>query len=206
MPVIESRQSFEDDWVQVDFNQPVKREELKSIETKDSEIQHEELKHDEQWVMQKPVPEIHPLLKEEKITERGLEDEYFADEFEEEGELESINASSISSDAPIVSHTLIDLYCAQHYYDKAIELLEKILELNPDDEASQVKLRKVKQLKLAHSPSREELKEEDGHQELISIIETQVKTKSPDDLKIKNAFNEFLIMIKDKASEYRDRA
>jgi tetratricopeptide (TPR) repeat protein len=196
VPELERKLTFEDDWVQMDFTRPTR--ELSSTETPTTQ-------QDEQWVMRKPIPDLHPLLKEEKIPERGLEDDYFADEFEDEA-LEEVNASSLSTDSPIVSHTLIDLYCAQHYYDKAIELLEKIIELNPRDFASQSKLKQVLQQKVIHTSSKSEFNEEDGHEELISIIENQVKLKPPAELKLKNAMDEFLILVQLKAGEHRVRA
>jgi tetratricopeptide (TPR) repeat protein len=196
MPLMEGRATIDDDWVQVDFSHPTQKEDLKELKSPDQ---------DEQWTMKKPEAEIHPILREEKIPHRGLEDDYYADEFEEEGDIEEANASSLSADTPIVSHTLIDLYCAQHYYDKAIELLEKILELNPDDVPAKNKLVKVRQLKQEQVSTRKEFNEEDGHDELISIIENQVKLKSPQELKIKNAFDDFLIEIKNKAHENRGK-
>ena len=191
--------SFDDDWVQVDFNRPQPKEESKPLL---EEKKQEPLVDDDQWVMKKPVSE-HPILKEEKISERSLEDDFYADEFEEEGDIDEVNASSISSDTPIVSHTLIDLYCAQHYYDKAIELLEKILELNPNDVASIQKLGKVKELKLANSGVKADVTEQAGHDELISIIETQVKAKSPQEIKVQQSLDKFLELVKEKASHYR---
>lgn len=190
-------ESIDDDWVQVDFNKPQPQvEEEKKILTE--EVPSE----DDQWVMKHQSPlEEHPILKNE-IAERSLEDDFYADEFEEEGDIDEMNESSISSDTPIVSHTLIDLYCAQHYYDKAIELLEKILELNPSDIPSIEKLKKVKELKAANVGAKAEA-EQAGHDELISIIENQVKSKSPQEIKVQKAFDHFLLEIKAKAQEYR---
>lgn len=203
--------SFEDDWVQVDFNRPqVKDEPQQLIEEKRPDPLFDD---EDQWVMKKPVqqqekpksevPDKHPILREVKIPERGLEDDYYADEFEEEGEIDDVNASSLSSDTPIVSHTLIDLYCAQHYYDKAIELLEKILELNPGDISSVQKLQKVKELKMQNTGTPVDTSEEAGHDELISIIETQVKARSPQEIKVQHAFDKFLHMVKERAADYR---
>lgn len=203
LPAVAPREStFEDDWVQVDFNQPQKKE---TPELLIEEKKQESLIDEDQWVMKKPTAamEEHPILKEEKISERSLEDDYYADEFEEEGDIDDVNASSISSDTPIVSHTLIDLYCAQHYYDKAIELLEKILELNPDDTASVQKLAKVKQLRLENAGTAPDTSEEAGHDELISIIENQVKAKSPQEIKVHAAFDRFLELVKDRAEHFR---
>lgn len=188
-------QSFDDDWVQVDFNKPQKPSETLEHKTETSE--------DDQWVMEKKPTLDHPILKEEEVKERSLEDDFYADEFEEEGDIDEVNASSISSDSPIISHTLIDLYCAQKYYDKAIELLEKILELNPDDQPSRQKLMKVKELQLQQQGTHAAHTEQDGHDELISIIESKVKAKTPEELKVQDAFDRFLSLVKEEASHYR---
>ncbi len=198
MPAItQQNNSVDDDWVQVDFNNPHQQEPTPLLEEK----KQEPLIDEDQWVMKKQNLEDHPILKEEKIPERSLEDDFYADEFEEEGDIDEVNANSISTDAPIVSHTLIDLYCAQHYYDKAIELLEKILELNPEDVASKEKLKKVIQLKAQNTGVPADTTEQAGHDELISIIETQVKAKSPQEIKIQESFDKFLHLVKQVAHE-----
>lgn len=198
MPVIAPTPSFEDDWVQVDFNKPPKEEKAQPLI---EEKKQEPLIDDDQWVMKKSNLEDHPILKEEKVAVRSLEDDFYADEFEEEGDIDDVNAVSISTEAPIVSHTLIDLYCAQHYYDKAIELLEKILELNPEDIASKEKLKKVIQLKAQNSGAEADTTEQAGHDELISIIENQVKAKSPQEIKVQESFEKFLHLVKQVAHE-----
>lgn len=187
----------DDDWVQVDFNKgPSTPEKIE----KPSLASHE----DDQWVMKKPGLEDHPILKKEKIIERSLEDDFYADEFEEEhGDSEEVNAQSVPSDSPIISHTLIDLYCSQQYFDKAIELLDKILELNPTDEASLTKLVHVRDLKRAQKPGLKVVSEQDGHDELISIIESKVKAKSQTEIKLTNAFDSFLANLKTKSEEHR---
>lgn len=208
MPVIreERSSSIDDDWVQVDFNRPAPKPEPQPLieEKKPETPAKPQEPQEDQWVMKKAGIDEHPILKSEKIEEKELDDEFFADEFADEGDIDDVNASSIQSDAPIVSHTLIDLYCAQHYYDKAIELLEKILELNPSDIRSKEKLTKVLEMKKSHSGGPKEVPtEEDGHDELISIIETQVKTKSPQEIKIQASFEQFLTLVKEKANNYR---
>jgi tetratricopeptide (TPR) repeat protein len=196
MPAITSPAPQDDDWVQVDFNK-----------TNVNSDEHPPLTAAEDgWVMNRPGGEgieNHPILKHHEITERSLEDDFYADEFEEEGDIESVNAEAVTNDAPIISHTLIDLYCAQQYYDKAIELLEKILELNPTDTASVEKLQQVKEMKAAHTNQTFEEIEQEGHEELINLIETQVKTKSPNDSKVHQAFHKFLDEVKSRAQDYR---
>ena len=198
MPVVPApTPSFDDDWVQVDFNN--KHAETPNVIEEDKPASTQD---DDQWVMEKSSLNDHPILKEESIPERSLEDDFYADEFEEDGDIDEVNASSISSDSPIISHTLIDLYCAQQYYDKAIELLEKILELNPEDMASREKLQKVKELQFQKSPSSSGT-EQDGHDELISIIESKVKVKSPEVIKVQAAFDRFLSVLKEEANLHR---
>jgi tetratricopeptide (TPR) repeat protein len=190
-------QGMDDDWVQVDFNQnqsPVDVAETKKIE--DSKAESE-------WVMQKPGISEHPILKEESITVRSLEDDFYADEFEEYEEIEDSTPSSVPLDSPLVSHTLIDLYCAQKYYDKAVELLEKILELNPQDDITKKKLEQVQVMKKNSQAPLQVVTEEQGHEELISIIENQVKAKSPKEIKLQDTFNYFLTALKERALQYR---
>ncbi len=178
-------QGLDDDWVQVDFNQSPANVEIE--------------KNDAEWVMQKPGSNLHPILQEETIISRSLEDDFYADEFEEFGDVEDSQTVQAHSDAPIVSHTLIDLYCAQQYYDKAIELLNKILELNPQDTASQKKLAQVLELNQSSRPEVKRATEQDGHEELISIIENQVKAKSPKEIKLEKTFDNFLNAIKERS-------
>jgi tetratricopeptide (TPR) repeat protein len=201
MENIPAPQGEDDDWVQVDFNRPgtTSDEEKPALPAETSAAEDE-------WVMKKPGIEEHPILKNETIKERSLEDDFYADEFEEYGDIEEVNDEEIPAGAPIVSHTLIDLYCAQQYYDKAIELLNKILELNPDDQASQKKLAQVITLKQGNTPEvkvDKESTEEEGHDELISIIENQVKAKSPKEIKLQHTFEKFLAAVKSEAQFHR---
>ncbi len=193
--------TFDDDWVQVDFVDPVQVEEKKTLPDNGLINMPDDL--DDQWVMKKSTSNVHPILKEEVIQEKSLEDDFFADEFEEDGDIDEVNSVLIPSDSPIISHTLIDLYCSQNYYDKAIELLEKILELNPDDQLTLQKLDKTKQLKLQNFNSDVKSSEQEGHDELISIIENQVKAPSPKELKVQVALDKFLNILRERAAEHR---
>jgi pentatricopeptide repeat protein len=187
--------SSEDDWVQMDFTRPAEKPLAEPIP--------EAAPLGDEWVMKKTGLGDHPILKNETISQRPLEDEYYADEFEEDfGNIEDVNAQSLEADAPLISHTLIDLYCAQKYYDKALELLDKILELNPNDQSTLAKKKLVMEMKNDQKPV-EIITEQDGHDELISIIETQVKSKTPKELLIERKFNDFLSAIKERSSEYR---
>jgi tetratricopeptide (TPR) repeat protein len=193
--------SFDDDWVQVNFVDHSQPEEKNPLSLQGNQINSDE--SEDHWVMKKSGSEVHPILKEEVIQKKSLEDDFFADEFEEVGDIDDLNAVTIPSESPIISHTLIDLYCSQHYYDKAIELLEKILELNPDDQISLKKLEKVKLFKTQNAPLLAESTEQAGHDELISIIENQVKSQSPKELRLQTAFDKFLNVLRERAAECR---
>ncbi len=82
-------------------------------------------------------------------------------------------------------------------------MLQKILELNPGDVSSQQKLSQVLEMKKNSQPKLQVVTEEQGHEELISIIETQVKAKSPKELKLEATFNHFLYALKERAQTYR---
>ena len=191
MSHIPTPQSFDDDWVQVDFGKQQDAVDTPKLEEPGVD----------QWEMRKSSQEDEPKVQT-PFEGRSLEDDYFADEFSTDGDIDESNESEVSNEAPIVSHTLIDLYCAQKYFDKAIELLEKIIELNPRDQSSIEKLKQVKQLASSNAPESSS-KEEDGHAELISIIENQVKAKSPKELKLEETFGQFLHAIKDRSQHYR---
>lgn len=202
--------SFDDDWVQVDFSSKTEVVEETQVAGKVS--------LDDEWVMKKPGDEVSEPTKIELVEEkheyiapklslsdlpeeRTLEDEYYADEFEEYGDIEEVNASELVSDEPIISHTLIDLYCAQKYYDKALELLNKILSLNPNDQRTIEKKKEVLSLKNKNTPH--ESTEEEGHEELIALIETQVKAKTPEQEKLEKVFDKFLHLVQKRAEEAR---
>lgn len=53
------------------------------------------------------------------------------------------------NEVPLVTHTLVDLYCGQGHIEKALEVLEKILLLNPNDEKT---IRKISEIKALMEP------------------------------------------------------
>jgi len=195
LEVLPKLENFEDDWVQVDFNENLSASE----ETEDKSL----TSTNEYWVMNKPSAINHPILKNEEIQERDLEDEYFADEFEKDYGPSEETISETKIEEPIVSHTLIDLYCAQDYFEKAVELLEKIIELNPNDKISSEKLIQVKKLRDSKKISLKVVNEQEGHDELISIIEHQVKQAPPKKDLIEKKFQMFLNALKERSIQLR---
>lgn len=103
--------------------------------------------------------------------------------------------------APLVTHTLVDLYCGQGHIEKALEVLEKILLLNPNDQKT---IKKIKEIQALAQPleqydveekvpetsyehieesdisnfashfSSSEVSEEDGRRHLMSLIDEKL--------------------------------
>lgn len=92
--------------------------------------------------------------KDEKQKESDWTQERFEIEKEESVAKSYMHFENESTDqieedlktTPVITHTLVDLYCSQGHIEKAIEVLEKILELNPDDTKTLAKLEEVKLL------------------------------------------------------------
>lgn len=101
--------------------------------------------------------------------------------------------------APLITHTLVDLYCGQGHFNKALELLERILLLNPTDKKTLEKKLEIEDLMygasastaennsarssvVAHDDSEEDFEEElqeeskeaEGRNDLMSLIDTQI--------------------------------
>jgi len=70
---------------------------------------------------------------------------------------------------PVITHTLVDLYLQQGHKEKALELLEKIAEIQPENKDTQKRLEELK--KVVVSPN-----EEEGRSILMAAIDLAQKT------------------------------
>ncbi len=173
----------EDDWAMVDFA-PEKRSE----EPQDSP--------EDQWSMGAPsaLPTTPPSREEDwKVMSRTIDDDFFSDD---EVTPEDADAPLPKDSTPMASHTLVDLYVAQNHIGPAIDLLENIISLNPNDRRSVLRLNELKQQ--ASSPG----VEDDGEEELMRIIETEVK--APHAVKMERALKLFLQQVQLTAMERQD--
>jgi hypothetical protein len=85
--------------------------------------------------------------------------------------------SSNTETAPLVTHTLVDLYCGQGHIEKALELLEKILILNPTDQRTLDKIKEIQSLVEVNQTEENELiplQAEDNlsYYDLSPVVET----------------------------------
>lgn len=97
-------------------------------------------------------------------------------------------------ETPKISFTLVDLYYAQGYFDKAQEILEKFLEMNPHDEAIRARLAEVKNapksLKVKDKPRGE------GHEDLMHTFDQTISHKKQQFQRLKGKLESFLEGIK----------
>lgn len=136
----------EDEWVQVDFNRALEKQEndLDSSEKNENDLSL--------WNVEKNNSPLD-IFKEEikssnlKVNEHNLDDDYYHEDFDNEskeviGPEENTEEAQVEqvSDGPIITHTLVDLYIKQGHLAKAASILEEILELHPTDKATREKL------------------------------------------------------------------
>lgn len=132
---------------------------------------------------------IHEEIKPTESNHQPVVELSFDDDEEEEDQ-----QTPSSSEVPLVTHTIVDLYCGQGHIEKALEVLEKILILNPNDERT---IKKIAEIKALMGPYEEqnvaqpavtpapppakaqldvlkETSEEDGRKNLMEIFDQQV--------------------------------
>lgn len=171
----------EDDWAMVDFA-PEKKETTPEVSEED------------QWSMGSPSSMPTPVVSREddwKVMSRSIDDDFFSDD---EVTPEDADAPLPEDTTPVASHTLVDLYVAQNHMGPAIDLLENIIALNPNDRRSVLRLNELKQQ--ASAP------QDDGQEELMRIIETEVK--APHAVKMERALKLFLQQVQLTAMERQD--
>jgi len=89
-----------------------------------------------------------------------------------------------TEEAPIVTHTLVDLYCGQGHVEKALELLEKILLLNPTDQKTIEKIQEIKSLMMPEpivEETRAEIVELEEHDDVDMSDEDEILNQITDD-------------------------
>jgi tetratricopeptide (TPR) repeat protein len=157
----------ENNWSQVDFSN-----------NEDSPEQGDELLFEE----------YSPILREPSPEAEGSS-EY----------LSEINATSLdieekSENSPVVTHTLVDLYCAQGHLNKALEVLEKILALNPTDEKTLLRLEEIKGLVGKPGTLTPKKHKDEGRSNLMAVFDSKI---GKDDSTNKEILQKKLIKFRD---------
>lgn len=125
-------------------------------------------------------PWIEEVITSKHSTQAAPEEYQYHDEEihlslddDEDDEIESANEAPAS--VPMVTHTLVDLYCGQGHIEKALEVLEKILILNPTDRKT---INKIVEIKALMEPF-EELEELKGVTPNPVPVQTQQAKPAP---------------------------
>lgn len=137
-----------DDWLHVDFNQK---------ESTNSEVAIKNNLDD--WSVVKKVDKAEEVYQEEVVNLVPSQSQ---------PQLEFLDLSELEDEeptVPIVTHTLVDLYCGQGHIEKALEVLEKILELNPTDKKTIDKIIELKALMGTNEPEMSLASEQEEYQE-----------------------------------------
>jgi tetratricopeptide (TPR) repeat protein len=141
-------------------------------------------------------------------------------------EKETPAKETAAQDVPVITHTLVDLYCGQGHLQKALDILKKISELNPDDQKTLQKIEEVKNLmaegersplrnirekdtisessvKIPVSklgPKPESKLEDEGREKLMGLLDRKLKnTVTKKKEKIEKQLNTFLLALQKKA-------
>ena len=198
--------SEEDDWVQVSFNREDRRQ---------NHLEEDEVSEWEVSSGLNPLKSFKDDIKTGNLSveEHDLDDDYYHEEHDNKSE--KVIEEKESND-PIITHTLVNLYCKQGHLDKAIELLDSIIELHPNDSASinkrnelvknlnngkeSLELKSI-QSELAKNTVEYEVEEDEGsEQESHLKLQTLIDDKKSNDnellKKVENKLNDFLEAIK----------
>ncbi len=115
-------QTVEEDWVAIDLSQNETNETVQEPLSEEDQLDN--------WAMNKDN-----LTDKEPVKELVKDSIPAADD--------GVESVLSEEDEPFVTHTLVDIYIAQKHYPKAKDLLEKIIEADPNDEKSRNKLEQV---------------------------------------------------------------
>jgi pentatricopeptide repeat protein len=173
----------DDDWVQVDFNQ---------VERRTESVDDWNVKS----IPSSPLDSFKSSIEkgEFEIKEADLNDEYYFEDHDTESD-DVIDEDSGAHSDPIITHTLVDLYCKQGYFDKAIELLDNILELHSDDKASFNKRDEIKEIS---NFGKNDI-ESHGHERLLDLVDDQRLKLEEKKRKIETKLDMFVIALREKS-------
>jgi len=197
--------STPEDWIQVDLSEPKTNLEIKN----ESKIESQETPSSWQIDDVARIWKKSIDAKENKTIKVNLD-------LDEESGIKIKNEENL--DFPMITHTLVDLYCEQGYYLKASEILKKLLELDPQNKNTQEKIKQVEKLILAENikekPSEQITKkiptvrhqriENEGRDNLMQCLDKKLKKKKNIDIAMyESQFSKFLNAIKEKAQDFR---
>jgi tetratricopeptide (TPR) repeat protein len=203
-----------DDWVQVDFTEPEhnRRKTDRPFKQEASEVVQPVV---DKKSPQEMVQELRDKFEMVTPFERNLDDEYYLQEFDSEDE--AVAPEDEKPDTPIVTLTLVDLYCQQGYHKKALEYLDTFLRTNPDDQRLIDKRKEVVllieggdqadvvEMSTAQKNLAKVQEELDADQDkLLDLVDEKVHQKDPLQV-IKNLMMAYVEQVKKQAEQYENK-
>lgn len=139
-----------------------------------------------------------------EVEELHLDDEFFLERYDNHSEdtIDPVtdNMTEEYDNKPIITHTLVDLYCEQGHFDKAISILESILELHPDDRPTKVKLKEVSALMSGEVVELEIVNELDFTESIDQEDQSSIIEHKSKQIQLEKKLQLFLSEIKQVAS------
>ncbi len=192
-----------DDWMTVNLNN--KKDSISSGAIEKSEELQDKKQNYDHWNVKK-IEETLETIERIKDSEdkRTFKVELLYEESEVKTEADLLEEEEIQDkvekeavELPLVTHTLVDLYCGQGHIEKALEVLEKILLLNPTDQKTIQKISEIKALvqpveeiqkikplpstqsvfdirKMVAAEEVENVSEEEGRRQLMNLIDQNI--------------------------------
>lgn len=177
----EEDENFED-WVTVDHADQRESTSVKKVQIDEEKNSDED--NLEGWTTEKldnfneEVSKITPV--EQKEIEISFDRSQLEDNYEPDRKKEIDNA-------PVVTHTLVDLYLSQGHVEKALEILDKMIELNPACEKTLAKKEEILGVYNFKDEAEEEKEkdnsshmEEEGRIDLMRILDQKLGKEKDD--------------------------
>jgi tetratricopeptide (TPR) repeat protein len=123
------------------------------------------------WVqvdLNQPDDESDPdeFVEAQEIGDWSTQD---SDSFQVSQAKEDVDEGPIEEPVPVITHTLVDLYLKQGHKEKAIELLEKIREIQPDNAET---LERIKALKAERAEESSADEDDEGRNNLMAAFDS----------------------------------
>lgn len=143
------------------------------------------------------------LSREEEIEKEENDEEEWLVGKPEEVEEESFSPPEPEAVTPVITHTLVDLYLKQGYMDKARELLEKILELQPDNQETLNRLNELNGVTEIDEEPEQQVQENSAPDEGYNTLLAAIDKAKQDDSDSEEGDADYSV-VKDVLMDFRD--
>ena len=162
---------------------------------KEEKLDVEKNRDEDSWSMLNLRSEQHQPVEESHdwVITQNLESDEELNEIDDDS-IDDFVDKPASIDPPLVTLTLVDLYMGQGHTEKALEITEKLLELNPGNSNIQDKKKEIL-VAMGLTPK------DEGHQGLMEFYDKKIQGKGIKIDEVSQKYEEFLRMIKTRSQE-----